>query len=227
MSYEMHVLDQRLRVYASPSNILHSTDFIQSIHQPQRPDVTAAWRSLLLPPTGPHHHHHHYSSSSSNKKLLQQRRPRAGKGVSPSPLYILVSKQGACGMLLRSLDESLRHLVELIDRLPSPSPSLLPASLLSHSYLWHLSPPAPPLALAPAPHLAGAIHLANLHAVRLLQVASASSVGNSTHVAGGESSRGEREGRGGGGSMMAVSQAEDGLPLTTTTTTTTPLPQTR
>ena len=60
-------------------------------------DVTAIWRSLLLPPSGPGGR-----SGSSNKKILppqqhqhhhhqQQTRPRTGKGVSPSPLYILVA----------------------------------------------------------------------------------------------------------------------------------------
>lgn len=70
-------------------------------------------------------------------------------------------------MLLRSLDDSLRRLVELVDRLPSPTPAVLPASVLAHSYLWHLAPPPSASVSAPAPHLAGAVHLATLHAVRL------------------------------------------------------------
>ena len=167
----------------------------------QRPDVTAIWRSLLLPPTGPG------GRSNSNRKIHA---PRAAattsgssigstggkKGVSPSPLYILVSQQSACGMLLRSLDDSLRRLVELVDRLPSPTPAVLPASLLSQTYLWHLSAPSTTTTAqwGQAPHLAGAVHLATLHAVRLEMGPAAGTgtgaggaLGNGTHVAGGAS----------------------------------------
>lgn len=138
--------------------------YIHTNKPQQRPDVTAIWRALLLSPPGPG------GRIGSNKKIHGPPRvstTRGNKGVSPSPLYILISQQSACGMLLRSLDDSLRRLIELVDRLPSPTPAVLPASILAHSYLWHLSPPSSASASAPAPHLAGAVHLATLHAVRL------------------------------------------------------------
>ncbi len=160
-------------MYCPLFSSIHPLQPFQPRQQPQPKDVTAAWRTLLLPPTGP-------GGRSSRKALPQSQPQQPRKGVSASPLYILASQQSPCGMLLRSLDDSLRHLLELIDRLPAPvsvsasssSPSLLPASLISHAYLWHLSPPprsspSPSSTLAPAPHLAGAVHLATLHAQRL------------------------------------------------------------
>ena len=73
------------------------------------------------------------SSSTSTSSILPS---------SPSTYLLLLSTQGACGLLLRSLDASLRQALSLLDRFPPSLPPSLPSSslsILSGAYLWTFS----------------------------------------------------------------------------------------